>query len=277
MFLYCPPSLVFVIIERVSNYLFLSCPFLYVCGVDVCNTHAKGMGELLRNVILFATDEEMYDLGISMGITTYYSKTIFGSVPKEFAKAYANQTFKKIMAAKVYCVHLCSQLGYNILFQDVDVIWYKDPLGFFHNTTSPQYHFDMYYQDDGNHALFYAPYSANTGFYFIRNNVRTQYFFNALLMNGDLIISTSSHQIALVALLNEHASMYGLKVKTWERNLEEFPGGYSYHRKREFMKQLIRGLETGTKEVDPYIFHMSWYVSAYYCAMRTSWILRSFT
>ena len=96
-------------------------------------------------------------------------------------------------------------------------------------------------------------------------------------MNGDLIISTSSHQIALVALLNEHASMYGLKVKTWERNLEEFPGGYSYHRKREFMKQLIRGLETGTKEVDPYIFHMSWYVSAYYCAMRTSWILRSFT
>jgi hypothetical protein len=186
-------------------------------------------------------------------------------MPKNAAKAYADKTFKKIMAAKVYCVHLVSQLGYDILFQDVDVIWYKDPLSWFHNASNPYYDFDMYYQDDGNHGLYYAPYSANTGFYFIRNNPETQYFFNSLLMNGDLIISTSSHQIALISLLNEHTSMYGLKVKIWERNLDEFPGGYTFHHKKDYMKKLVKN------EVEPYIFHMSWYVICickmivYYC------------
>ena len=220
----------------------------------VCNARAKGLSELLKNIILFATDEETLELGQFLGITTYYSKEIFELMPKNAARAYADKTFKAIMAAKVYCVHLVSQLGYNILYQDVDVIWYKNPLPWFHNTSNPFYNFDMYYQDDGNHALYYAPYSANTGFYFIRNNPETQYFFNALLMNSDLIIATSSHQIALISLLNEHTSMYGLKVKIWERNLEEFPGGYTFHYKKDYMKKLM------TNEVHPYIFHMSWYV-----------------
>jgi len=152
----------------------------------------------------------------------------------------------------VYCVQMLSMLGYDVLFQDVDVVWYKNPLPWFHDETNPHYHFDMYFQDDGNHALFYAPYSANTGFYYVRNNERTRHFFNSLLLAGDLILSTKSHQNALIALLSEHASMYGLQVKIWERNLEEFPGGYSFHRKRDFMKKLVQG------KLRPYIFHMSW-------------------
>eukprot|EP00525_Craspedostauros_australis_P005301 CAMPEP_0198114018 /NCGR_PEP_ID=MMETSP1442-20131203/5526_1 /TAXON_ID= /ORGANISM="Craspedostauros australis, Strain CCMP3328" /LENGTH=123 /DNA_ID=CAMNT_0043771231 /DNA_START=53 /DNA_END=424 /DNA_ORIENTATION=- len=46
--------------------------------------------------------------------------------------------------------------------------------------------------------------------------------------------------------------MYGLRVKIFERHTEEFPGGFSYHRMSDFMKELARG------EVHPYIFHMSW-------------------
>ena len=112
----------------------------------------------------------------------------------------------------------------------------------------------MYFQDDGSRTLHFAPYSANTGFYFVRNNERTKYFFNSLLMAGDLVISTFSHQTALVALLAEHSSMYGLKVKVWSRDKEEFPGGVHYHQRPTFMKQMINGT------VHPYIFHMSWYV-----------------
>ena len=49
-------------------------------------------------------------------------------MPKEAAKEYADDTFRLMMFAKVYCVHIVSQLGYDFLFQDVDVIWYKNPL-----------------------------------------------------------------------------------------------------------------------------------------------------
>ena len=34
----------------------------------------------------------------------------------------------------------------------------------FHNETNPDYHFDMFFQDDGSRALFYAPYAANSKF-----------------------------------------------------------------------------------------------------------------
>ena len=98
-------------------------------------------------------------------------------------------------------------LDYDVLFQDVDVVWYKNPLEFFHDNSTSMYDFDIYFQDDGSRGLFYAPYSANTGFYYIRNNDKTRYFFNSLLLAGDLIVSTHSHQIALVSLLNEHASL----------------------------------------------------------------------
>lgn len=102
---------------------------------------------------------------------------------------------------------MISMLGYDLLFQDVDLIWYKNPLEFFHDKSSPVHDFDMYFQDDGSRGLFYAPYSANTGFYYVRQNDRTRYFFNSLLLAGDLISSTHSHQIALISLLSEHASM----------------------------------------------------------------------
>jgi hypothetical protein len=173
-------------------------------------------------------------------------------MPKEAARQYADPRFTKMMMAKVFCVQMMAMLPYDFLFQDVDLVWFKDPLTFFHNTTHPWHHFDVYFQDDGNHALFYAPYSANTGFYYVRHNDRTQYFFNSILLSGDLILGTHSHQIALIALLNEHASMYGLMTKILSRDDDEFPGGYHYHNRKPYMRQYLK------KQNDPYIFHMSW-------------------
>lgn len=73
-------------------------------------------------------------------------------------------------------------LGYNVLFQDVDMIWNRDPLAeyFQANRTSPD--IDIYMQHDGNHAEFYAPYSGNTGFYFVRNTHRSQVRYRAGLL-----------------------------------------------------------------------------------------------
>jgi hypothetical protein len=177
---------------------------------------------------------------------------IFGSMPSEEAHAYGDMKFTAMMMAKVICVHLISMLGYNILFQDVDMIWYKHPLSFFEGHQTKSY-FDMYFQDDGGHSVRYAPLSANSGFYYIRNNEKTQYFMNALLMSGDLVSRMKSHQQAMIALLNEHTSLFGLRVKVLSRDESEFPGGYHFHQKSgQFMRDFFAG------KVHPYIFHMSW-------------------
>ena len=213
---------------------------------------AKSRGIDLKAVLVFATDEETRDLAKSLGVSAFYDETNFGSMPKEAAGRYADNTFTSMMLAKVYCVQMISMLGYDVLFQDVDIVWHKNPLEYFHDDGNPQAGFDTYFQDDGNHGLFYAPYSANTGFYYIRANDKTRHFFNSFLMAGDLIFSTHSHQVPLVALLSEHASMYGLTVKIFSRTENDFPGGHAFHRRKDYMKDMINGIET------PYIFHMSW-------------------
>ena len=211
----------------------------------------------MSSIILFSTDEKTHDLAKLMGITSVYLGSIFGSMPERAAGQYADKTFRDMMIAKVYCIQMVSMLGYDILFQDVDVVWYQNPLAWFHNTNSPHYGFDMYFQDDGNHALFYAPYAANTGFYYVRNNEKTRYFFNSFLMHGDRILASGSHQIPLIAHLSEHASLHGLRVKTWNRDEEQFPGGYNFHsrKQKDFLKDLMSG---NAIKRDTHVFHMSW-------------------
>jgi Nucleotide-diphospho-sugar transferase len=143
-------------------------------------------------------------------------------------------------------------LEYDFLFQDVDIVWYKNPLEYFVTIRDETEH-DIYFQDDGGHSVRYAPYAANTGFYYVRYNARTRHFLTSLLMSGDLIISSHSHQQVLIAFLNEHVSLFGLKAKVLPITDDEFPGGFHFHQKsKSYMTKYFQGI------VKPYIFHMSW-------------------
>ncbi|CAB9496552.1 Nucleotide-diphospho-sugar transferase [Seminavis robusta] len=217
-----------------------------------CSTHARGLD--ISNIIVFATDEETKELAESVGLAAYYDERNFGEITSEAAKEYGDRHFTAMMMAKVICVQLISLLGVDLLFQDVDIVWYKNPLNFFHkNEHDPIHTFDMYYQDDGSHSTRYAPYAPNSGFYYVRYNAKTRHFLTSLLMQGDLVLKTFSHQQAMTAVMAEHASLFGLRVKVLSRDENDFPGGYHYHRKNgEFLRQMFKG------EVSPTIFHMSW-------------------
>jgi hypothetical protein len=175
------------------------------------------------------------------------------------------------MFAKVICVQLVSVLGYNFLFQDVDVVWFKDPIAYFRRREF-QRKYDVIFQDDGGHSTRYAPYSANSGFYFAFANDRTRHFFNSMLGYGALIISTHSHQQALIALLNEHVSLHGLRAKVISRDSHDLPGGYQWNQKSgKYMRAFFAG------RIKPVIFHMSWTENAvnklkYFRQMGEWWV-----
>ena len=159
-----------------------------------------------------------------------------------------------MMMAKVYCVHLVNMLGYDLLFQDVDVVWYKDPIPFFHNKELAG-DYDLYFQDDGARTARYFPYSPNSGFYYVVHNDRTEYLFSLFARMGDLIQQSGSHQSALNGLISEFASWRGLRVKVYARDSKPghlFPGGFHYHQRKSFMRELVKAKDSA------YIFHMSW-------------------
>lgn len=51
------------------------------------------------------------------------------SIPKAEANAYGDKIFTRVMFAKVVCVQLVNELGYDLLFSDVDVVWYEACFG----------------------------------------------------------------------------------------------------------------------------------------------------
>ena len=224
----------------------------------VCSTKARNLES--NQIILFATDKETEKLCQDLGLPyCYYDPVLFGDIPKDAAEWFADGIFTKIMKAKVYCVHLILTLGYSVLFQDVDVIWYKNPLDYFETHDKK---WDLVFQDDGARTPRYAPYSPNSGFYFIRHNPKTLFLFGQLLKMGDTISRYHSHQHALAQLLYEHISWTGIQVKVHKHGPgNPFPGGFEYNRRPQYMKGL---LNNPNSTEDPYIFHMCWTESKVY-------------
>jgi hypothetical protein len=94
------------------------------------------------------------------------------------------------------------------------------------------------------------------------------------LRQGDVIAKTTSHQAALTALLIEHVSWKGLRVKVFKKgDTNPFPGGVEYHRSKDYMQVLLKhnqndldtrmGKDATYTDLEPltqapYLFHMSW-------------------
>jgi hypothetical protein len=91
----------------------------------VCS--ARRAGKNIDHLVLFPTDDEAVEVAKSLGLS-YFTHPSFGNFPKEEAKSYGDDTFVKMMWIKVLCVFLPVDLGFDVLFQDADVVWFKDPI-----------------------------------------------------------------------------------------------------------------------------------------------------
>mmetsp|Transcript_21969 Transcript_21969/g.46357 ORF Transcript_21969/g.46357 Transcript_21969/m.46357 type:complete len:604 (+) Transcript_21969:98-1909(+) len=218
----------------------------------ICAARSRGFDT--GNVLVFPTDEESHKLAQGMGVASYYDKKNLGALPKGEAMYYGDPIFASMMFAKVLCVLYVSLLGHDVLFQDVDIVWFKDPLTYFHDKSNTAIKdFDIMFQHDGSSQPRYNPLSANSGFYYVRANKKTAYLFTSLLYHGAVVRKSKSHQQVLVQLLNEHSSMFGLKVKVFDKSQTDmFPGGWHFHQDWETMRKIADG------KSNAYIFHMSW-------------------
>jgi Nucleotide-diphospho-sugar transferase len=213
----------------------------------VCAARSRGLD--LSRVVLFATDEATFQLASSMGVNAFEVRGAFGPMPAKAADFYGDEFFARMVLAKVYSVHLLVLLGYDVLLQDVDVVWMRNPLEFFNAPRFSQY--DMVFQDDGSRTPEFSPHFANTGCFFVRNNDRTQYLYNHLVRMGDVIRVLKCDQMAMSVALNEIVSWKGLRVKVLGRDTADglaLPGGFHFHRRFDYMRKfLIR------REVEPYV------------------------
>ncbi len=118
----------------------------------------------------------------------------------------------------------------------------------------------MVFAEDGCRAQSHQPYSANSGFFFVRNNEYTRYFFSTLVRMGDSILDVDDQHV-VNTMIREFASSKGLRSKVIPLGSSNpFPGGVEFHHRPawDIFRQMFN------HDIYPYTLHMSWTVNMTY-------------
>ena len=199
----------------------------------------------VKSVIVFVGTDQYVPLIESLGGNAIYSPAL-GSMPKNAAAGYLDNTFSRMMWFKTTSVFLALNSGFDVLFQDVDLTWIADPIPYLQALD-----YDVSFMDDGARTPRYTPFFINSGFYYMKHNPRSLFFMEKMMKCGASEIGQShSHQSVLTRHISESHHYAGLRVFVLDQEL--FPSGQAYHEKKKYIAKIL------DHTYMPYLFHMCW-------------------
>ena len=199
----------------------------------------------LSALMVFVGRKEDVNLVNSMGAKAFFIPQL-GNMPKKAAGNYLDKTFSQMMWFKTTSVYLATAAGFNVLFQDTDLVWLKNPIPYLQNIPE-----DVAFMDDGARTPRYTPFFTNSGFYYMKYNLKTLFFQEKMLKaSASEIGYTHSHQSVLIRHLVESHHLIGLQVLVLDQ--KAFPSGQMYHHNKGYMKTVRDGTYV------PHVFHMCW-------------------
>lgn len=213
-----------------------------------CSCRKHGIS--LHNVVLVAGSSEIVSIVEATGAMGFHHKH-FASVERKASGGYLDKIFVQMMWYKAFSLWLSLDRGYNVLFQDLDLVWFKNPFEFFkEHRNSSQGEITAFLSDDGQRSLRYTPFYANSGFYYIVSTPSNINFAYSVMTAFDILQATGSHQNVFTFRLMENLDL--IESHHMFLSLYDFPSGVKFHHDKKFMTEIAQG----TKH--PYIFHMCW-------------------
>ena len=83
-----------------------------------------------QNLLVFAASPEIVTMIESTGAMGIYHPG-YASVSRRASDGYMDKTFVDMMWYKAFSVYLLLRLKINVLFQDADLVWFRDPFPYF--------------------------------------------------------------------------------------------------------------------------------------------------
>ena len=93
----------------------------------MCSTAAAGID--MSSFVIFSGQDEYRSLVQAMGAKAMFHPAL-GEMPAASAASYADRTFSRVMWLKVTSVYIALSAGFNVIFQDADLVWIQDPVPF---------------------------------------------------------------------------------------------------------------------------------------------------
>lgn len=150
--------------------------------------------------LLFPTDAKANGLARQSGFQTIYVEGSYGDIPVEASDVFGDMKFRRVLFAKLAVTKDMLDLEYDILRQDVDVVWSCDPRTELIRLADRD-SLDMLFMFDGPNAL-YEPLHYNSGFVFIRSNPFTRHAWSVVFSNYSQIFDDGGEQRVINAVID---------------------------------------------------------------------------
>jgi hypothetical protein len=196
--------------------------------------------------LIFVATTELRDKLATLGFTVFYDAGL-GSFPEKAAGSYGDTTFGKMMYLKQFSTLLALDVGYDVLFQDVDVLWLKDPIPGLREA-SRYYHGQ--FQDDQSRQRRFQPWFANSGFmYFKQSNLVRQFWDHVTMLLPD---APQGNQIIVNQVLDFMVRNHNFKARTLPQELY-VSGGHISH-----ITKHLKGRHMVPLHLNATIMHFCW-------------------
>ena len=160
--------------------------------------------------LIFPTDERADAFAKKLSLRTYFDGESYGEQPEEGSKVFGDLRFCRMMFAKIAMTVDMLDVGGEVIRQDVDLVWHRDPRADLVRRAK-QHGRDMLFMYDGPNPL-HQPLHYNSGFGFIRANPFTRHAWQTVLTNYGRVLAEGGEQRLINAVLN-HLEPRGLSTE----------------------------------------------------------------
>jgi hypothetical protein len=213
--------------------------------------------------LLFPADRDADLFAKRLGLRTYFDGESYGALPVEAAEEFGDDSFRRMMFAKIAMTVDMLDAGGDFIRQDVDLVWTRDPRAELadHARRSG---LDMLFMYDGPNRV-HQPLYYNTGFVFIRSNPFTRHVWKTVLANYGHVLAEGGEQ----RLINTVMSFFQARgLHTARLDETAYMNGHVISRVLDHGGELPRGSAvvhaSWTKNMDAKIAHMKrfgfWYL-----------------
>jgi hypothetical protein len=164
---------------------------------------------------MFPMDTDTAQACEKLGVHYFYNETSYGPTTSTHGR-YGDDDFRICMFMKNAVVKDVLDLGFEILFQDIDMVWYKNPLPFLEMQGRVN-QYDFQFMFDGFNARF-QPLYYNSGFFYIRNNEFSRKTWEVVFSNFDKVWQYGSQQIPVNIVMNTYRER-GLRTHLLDKEL----------------------------------------------------------
>ncbi len=199
--------------------------------------------DVRSRTIVFAIDGAAHALARARGFRSYFEAGSYGEQSAERAGCYGDERYRELMFVKTAAVMDAIDTGRDLLFQDIDLVWLRDPLpGLVASARDRR--LDFLFMHDGPNARFQPTYF-NTGFFFVRNNEWSRAAWAAVLDNFHWVLAYA--QQCVVNVVMSYCQQHGLRAARL---------GDEVHVNGHVLKGIGGG--TGTVPAAAEVVHASW-------------------